>query len=205
MSLANKTHWVLETGGIGAGKTAVSDRFKKRKVPVIDTDVLSRQLTSKNGKALAAIEKAFGPKVIDSENGLNRLWMRHQAFFDSKIRLQLEAILHPMIFQEVKNLQYEVCAPYGLVVVPVFSRESPYWQIIDRVLVVDVDEETQIHRVETLRHLPHSVVKNIMATQLSRQERLLLADDVIVNSGSLSELDDKVEFFHRFYTKLFTV
>lgn len=199
------THWVLETGGIGAGKTAVSDRFKKRKVPIIDTDVLSHQLTGKNGNALAAIEKAFGQEAIHPEQGLNRDWMRYQAFSDNKVRFQLEAILHPMILQEVKNLQHTVYAPYGIVVVPVFNRESPYWQIIDRVLVVDVDEEVQMRRIEELRHLPRSVIKNIMASQLSREDRLLLADDVIINSGSLNELDDKVEYLHRFYTELFAI
>lgn len=198
------TRWVLITGGIGSGKTTVADLFNEFNVAVIDTDAISRQLTQVNGLAIAHIRSSFGDEAIDENNALNRNWMRDKIFCELVAKEQLEKILHPMIFNEVVQLQQLVTDIYGLVVVPIFTRESIYHSIVDRVLVVDVDYETQIKRVQQRNSLSRNEVIKIINSQLSREARLKLADDVIVNHQDLGYLQQEVVRLHQYYLQKYT-
>ncbi|MFH4356314.1 MAG: dephospho-CoA kinase [Neisseriaceae bacterium] len=198
------TFWVLLTGGIGSGKTTVSEAFASLGVPVIDTDIISRKLTGPSGLAIAAIKERFGEQAIDSCNALNRDWMRKKVFEDAVARERLESILHPLIFEEVLELRSKINALYGLIVVPLFSQDSIYRTIIDRVLVVDVDKQIQRKRVYQRGGLSWDEVDRVIAIQLSRELRLNLADDIVTNNDDLGSLLREVKLLHSKYLKLFS-
>lgn len=195
--------WVLLTGGIGSGKTTISGFFAQQNVPVIDTDVIAHELTCSPGTAIEEIEACFGQEAINDHGLLNRAWMRHKIFNDQRAKKWLEFILHPKIFSQVLSLQKQAQGIYGILVVPVFSADSIYNAILNRVLYVDVDPTWQITQVCQRDDLSEAQVRNIMHQQLSREQGLKLADDVVRNNGNLSELQAKVFSQHRTYLDLF--
>ncbi|QRN41261.1 MAG: dephospho-CoA kinase [Neisseriaceae bacterium] len=197
-------HWVLITGGIGSGKTTVTNFFQQQGIPVIDTDVICRELTQVNGLAIDEIRLSFGHEAIDQNNALDRDWMRDKIFQDPLAKEKLENILHPIIFNQTIQLQKKIDHIYGLVVVPVFDKNSIYNGITERVLVVDVDQNIQVHRVIQRDHLTYEDVKRIIDAQISRTERLLLADDVIVNNQDQCYLAKQVLNMHKYYLSLFS-
>lgn len=198
------THWVLITGGIGSGKTTVTDLFQEQGVPVIDTDVISRELTQANGLAIPEIKASFGSDSINSKNALDRDWMRNTIFQDPIAKDKLESILHPIIFNQTIKIQNKIDDIYGLVVVPVFSKDSIYNNITERILVVDVNKQTQIQRVKDRDHLTQEEAERIIDSQLSREDRLALADDVIVNNQDEHHLQKQVLEMHQYYLNLFS-
>jgi dephospho-CoA kinase len=192
--------WVVGlTGGIGSGKSTVADSFAAQGVPVIDTDVIARDLTAPGGAALDAVRAAFGEAVMQADGTLDRAALRRRVFSDSASRHRLEAILHPLIRQRVEQALGTLTAPYALVVVPLLVETGGYRAVLDRVLVVDCPEDMQIERVIARSGLTRDEVTAILAAQASRAERLAAADDVIVNSASPEALRTQVAALHRRY------
>lgn len=192
---------VALTGGIASGKTAVSDRFAALGVPIIDTDVIAHQVVEVGQPALLEITSAFGKEILLPDGKLNRRLMRETIFSDPAAKRRLEGILHPAIQDRVQQEIATVDADYCLVVIPLFSETGAYdW--VDRVLVVDTSEETQIERVMRRDGVSQEQAEAALASQTSREVRLGLADDVIENNDSIEELDAEVQRLHHLYTRL---
>jgi dephospho-CoA kinase len=190
------------TGGIGSGKTTAATRFAVLGAGVVDTDAISHQLTAPGGGAIAAIRHTFSESFITQEGALNRKEMRELVFRDSNSRRKLEAILHPLIQAEVTRHVGLLSTPYTIIVVPLLLETRSYFGMIQRVLVVDCSERVQIGRAAARPGMDEKIVRTIMATQLSREERLAQADDVIVNDAGLSHLEREVDAGHRKYLAL---
>ncbi|MDP1529311.1 MAG: dephospho-CoA kinase [Rhodoferax sp.] len=190
------------TGGIGSGKSTVADYFAAHGVPVIDTDVIARDLTAPGGAALDAIRAVFGETVMQADGTLDRAALRRRVFADSAARRQLEAILHPRIRQVVRQTLATLTAPYALIVIPLLVETGGYRDVLDRVLVVDCPEDVQIARVMARSGLTHDEVKAILAAQAGRAERLKAADDVLVNTVSPEALRIEVSTLHQRYLAL---
>ena len=190
------------TGGIGSGKSTVADCFAAHGVPVIDTDLIARELTAIGGAALAAIRAAFGETVMHGDGTLDRDALRNRVFSDSAARRQLEAILHPRIRQRVEQRLSTLTAPYALIVIPLLVETGGYRDMLDRVLVVDCPEDVQIARVRARSGLDPDQVNAILAAQAGRRERLAAADDVIVNTSTRAALVAEVAVLHRRYLTL---
>jgi dephospho-CoA kinase len=190
------------TGGIGSGKSVVSDMFQALGAAVVDTDEISRALTAPGGAAIAAIREQFGPGSIGPDGGLERERMRLLVFRDAASRQQLEAILHPQIRARTRAAIDAARAPYVIVVVPLLFETGACMELVRRVLVVDCDEAEQVRRVIAARGLAPTEVRRIMATQLPRAERLRLADDVLHNDGSIDALRSQVSELHARYLEL---
>lgn len=197
------TPFVGLTGGIGSGKTQAADIFTNLDVPVIDADEVARKLTAINGLALVAIKENFGPLFFHSDGSLNRVFLREQVFVNDALRIRLEQILHPLILADINNKMSAIKASYGILVVPLLFEKKEFSGLVNRFLVIDCVEQTQVQRVKQRSGLDQAAVWAIMAQQISRQERLLLADDVIVNEAGLGELKLKVLAQHRFYLNLY--
>lgn len=189
------------TGGIGSGKTAVADQFAALGVPVIDTDQVARDLVQVGSPALDQIRKQFGAGVFLASGELDRDRLRKRVFSEPEKRRQLEAILHPMIRKEVQQRIQGLEADYCIVVIPLLAETGQAGDY-DRILVVDCPESLQIERVMRRSALSEAEVRDIMKAQASRDQRLQLADDVIENTGSLEQLQDKVLRLHRKYREL---
>ena len=189
------------TGGIASGKSAVSACFEKLGVPIVDTDIIARQVVEPGSPALERIARELGAGFLDKDGGLNRTKMRQAIFSDPDLKSRLEAILHPLIGKEALRQVNQLVSPYCIIVIPLFAESSAYaW--IDRVLVVDVTEDAQIERVMARDGISRDQARAILNAQASRQDRLALADDILDNSGSLSELPEKVKALHEKYLSL---
>ncbi|HFQ14626.1 MAG TPA: dephospho-CoA kinase [Gammaproteobacteria bacterium] len=189
------------TGGIGSGKSRVSDAFARLGVPVIDTDIIARELVAPGQPALDEIRAAFGNAVFTAEGELDRRALRQRIFSQPDQRRKLEAILHPRIRAEVRRQIAALSAPWVLVVIPLLL-ESGQGDLVQRVLVVDAPVELQRARTTQRDQISDEEVDRILAAQLSREQRLAAADDVIVNDGSLADLQQQVEKHYHFYNRL---
>ena len=188
------------TGGIGSGKTAVSDLLAKLGAGIVDTDLIAHQITAPHGAAIAPIEKQFGPDFIAADGALNRNKMRALVFAKPEARKSLEAITHPLIRQETIRQALRLSkegVPYLVFVVPLLIESGSWMELIDRLVLVDCSEETQIQRVMQRSNLPREEVERILAAQATREERLKHADVVIENQGSLRDLEVAVENLHQ--------
>ena len=191
------------TGGIGSGKTTVADLFAALGAAIIDTDVIARELTGAGGAAMPAIIAEFGPDMVLESGALNRDLMRRRVFADDSAKGRLESILHPLIRRESDlRCAAAVRAPYALLVVPLLQETKVYRDRVQRILVVDCDEETQISRVMARSGLARDEVLAIMSTQASRAERLAIADDVVLNEGDRQALMPKIQALHQRYQGL---
>lgn len=191
------------TGGIGSGKSLVADLLGARGAAIIDTDLIAHQLTAPGGAAMPAIREAFGEEVVTAEGALDRAAMRDRVFSDAEARRRLEAILHPMIGHQAElAAQAAADAPYRVFVVPLLVESGRWTERVDRVLVVDCPEALQVQRVMQRNRLSAAQVEAIMAAQASRAQRLAAADDVIVNDGTLSQVEAAVERLHGVYLDL---
>ena len=168
---------------------------------MVDTDVIAREIVQPGSPALQQIAEEFGAEFLNSDGGLDRKKMRKAIFSDPHLKSRLEAILHPPIGDEVKRQVSQLDSPYCIIVIPLYAESSSYdW--IDRVLVVDVGEEEQIRRVMDRDRTSREQAQAILRSQASRTMRLALADDVLDNSFSLSELEQKVGKLHEKYLAL---
>lgn len=189
------------TGGIGSGKSTVAMLFAKHGAGIIDTDAIAHQLTQTNSRAVPMIWAAFGDEYIADDGALNRTKMRELIFSDVAAKQRLELILHPLILEQVKSqLQQLQAVPYVVIVVPLLPESPAFQQLVQRVLVVDCDENTQVARVIGRSRMAEQEVRNIIARQTPRAERLQLADDVICNDGSLDGLSKQVAALHECYS-----
>lgn len=189
------------TGGIAAGKSAVADRFAALGVPIIDTDVIARDLVRPGQPALAQVVDAFGERVLADDGSLDRRCLREIVFGDPVARARLEAILHPRIRAAALEQVAGAKGPYCIIVIPLLA-ESGGFPGIDRVLLVDTEPAVQLARVMDRDGVSEAQARAALAAQASRETRLALADDVIDNSGPLEGLDERVEALHRKYTRL---
>ncbi len=191
------------TGGIGSGKTTVANLFAELGAAVVDTDAIAHELTGPQGAAMPEISDAFGASVLRPDGGLDRAAMRRLCFCDPAARKRLESILHPMIRSEsAERCERADYAPYVLLVVPLLIESGAYRGRINRLLVVDCDEEQQVSRVMERSGLAADEVRKIMATQASRAERLAVADDVVTNGASREELQAQILTLHQRYVEL---
>lgn len=189
------------TGGIGSGKTAVSDRFAHYGVPVIDTDLIARELVEPGQPALAEIAAEFGPECLDNEGRLNRAHLRQRVFADEASRRRLEAILHPRIHVVARERIAALTTPYCLLVIPLLA-ETGMTDLVDRVLVVDVSEAEQIRRVMARDRIDETQAQRILVAQASRSQRLALADEVVENSGDFASLEQQIADLHQHYLQI---
>lgn len=190
------------TGGIGSGKSAAAERFAARGVPVVDTDVIARDLTTPGGAALPAVAARFGPAVMRADGALDRAALRRIVFGDAAARADLEAILHPLIRAEAERRLDALSAPYALLVVPLLVETGVCRDRMRRVLTVACPELVRIERVMARSGLSRSEATAIAAAQASEAERRAAADDVLDNSGAPVALDAAVAQLHARYRAL---
>jgi dephospho-CoA kinase len=189
------------TGGIGSGKSKAADMFAALGADVIDTDVISHELTGPGGGAMAAIGQAFGPEYVAADGSLDRARMRRLVFSDPAARGRLEAILHPRIRAEAGRRMQASTAPYAILVVPLLLETGAYREFLDRVLVVDCDESKQVARAMARSRLSEEDVRRIMSAQLPRADRVRQAQDVLSNDSDIETLAREVEVLHRQYLR----
>lgn len=188
------------TGGIGCGKSTVANLFARYGASIVDTDVISHQMTQRGGAAIPAIRTAFGDGYIAEDGAMNRNKMRALVFSDAAARRRLEHTLHPMILEQAEQqLRQLQAAPYSILVVPLLSEHSVFRRLVQRVLVVDCDERTQLARVTGRCNMSEVEVRAIISSQISRADRLQLADDVIHNDAGLDSLAGQVAALHQRY------
>ncbi|MBI3480952.1 MAG: dephospho-CoA kinase [Nitrosomonadales bacterium] len=189
------------TGGIGSGKSTVANLFAQHGAGIIDTDALAHRLTQRDGAAMDAIRAAFGANFIAEQGQLDRAKMRVLIFADAAAKQRLEAILHPLILTQAKvQLRQLRDRPYIIIAVPLLLESPSFRQLVQRVLVVDCDENIQVARVIGRSHLPEAEVRSIIAQQMPRAERLRQADDIIHNDVGLDSLAEQVAFLHEHYS-----
>ena len=192
---------VALTGGIASGKTTVADLFAALGVPVIDTDLIARQVVEPGQPALATVVAAFGPDVLDADGRLDRRRMRERIFADPTARRQLNAILHPAIRAEMERQSRAAAGPYQVLVIPLLT-EGGRRDHVDRVLLVDVPEELQIERLMMRDGVTLEQARASLNAQATRAERLAMADDVVRNSGRVDELREAVAALDARYRRL---
>lgn len=189
------------TGGIASGKSTVADEFASLGIAIIDADIISRELVEPGQPALTRIVEIFGPEVLDGEGHLDRRRLRHLVFADPSLRKQLEEVLHPAVREELARRSRLTTGPYQVLVVPLLV-ENQLGHMVDRILVVDTPEATQLQRLESRDSIDAEQARRMLGAQASRAARLAAADDVITNTGSLADLKTQVAALHRKYLAL---
>jgi dephospho-CoA kinase len=192
------------TGGIGSGKTTVTQLFTALNVPVIDADEIAHQLVEPGQPALEKIKEAFGTGFVTAEGVLDRKKMRDCIFSDSHAKQKLEAILHPMIYSVIQSKLTQLHAPYCIICVPLLF-ETKMENIADRILVVDCPVEQQIERVKKRENMTIEKIQAIIESQIARDIRLSNADDVIDNAKMEASLTQQVNTLHHLYISLSTL
>lgn len=189
------------TGGIASGKSTVADMFAELGATIIDTDVIAREVVAPGQPALDEIAATFDKSLIDDNGYLDRGALRKLVFADDEARKRLEAILHPRIQDEAGRQSDQAGGTYQIIVVPLLV-ESPLKDVVDRILVVDCDEMTQIRRLTARDAESEDQARRMLAAQSSREERLAIADDVIRNDTSLAHTFEQVAALHEIYRSL---
>ena len=184
------------TGGIGSRKSAVTERFERLGITVVDADLAARVIVEAGRPALVSIAAHFGQDILQDDGTLDRAALRQRVFADDNERRWLEQLTHPLIGQEIVDQIAAATSPYTILSSPLLLETSQK-ALVDCVVVVDVPEETQLQRTMQRDANAEAQVKRIMAAQMQRQDRLELADIVIDNSRSLEELDSLVEELHK--------
>ena len=222
MSAALKMFCVGLTGGIGAGKSAVSALLAARGARVADADAVGRALTAPGGAGAAAVRAALGEWTASADGGMNREAVRRKVFADPSLRKKLEAVLHPLIRAETIRILAEPTGPterlgrtgrtkkngdgdgagYGILSAPLLLESGALTDLCDRILVVDCDLDLRVARAAARDGTDASEIRLIASAQLSRGERLARADDILENNGGMAELEFRVSELHRKYEKL---
>ncbi len=193
------------TGGIGSGKTSVSDLFGNLGIPVIDTDVIAHKLVNDNAEVLQEIVETFGQDVLNIDGRLNRKKLAQIIFNVKQNKQLLEDILHPKIKDDVLAQLHELVSQpdhpaYAIIVVPLLFEAN--YDFIDRILVVIADEKTRIERVQQRDHRSMSEIRAIIANQLDYEEQLKESDDIIENNSNIKNLESQVSKLHKQYLQL---
>jgi dephospho-CoA kinase len=191
---------VALTGGIGSGKSEAAKVFTELGVPVTDVDEISHQLTAAQQPIIQDIQANFGKEYITPEGALNRAAMRDLVFNDQVARNKLNAILHPAIYTEaLSQLAQHKHAQYQVLAIPLLFESPRYAPHVNRILLIDCNEKTQIERVKKRSQLTESEIKKIIRTQTPRKKQLLLAHDVIENNENIEKLREKILLIHQKY------
>lgn len=192
------------TGGIGSGKTTVSNALHAHGAAVVDTDVIAHALTAPGGAAMPAIESAFGSDFVQPDGALDRARMRALVFEQPAAKQRLESILHPLIrtVTQAETQRAAMAAPYVVLAIPLLVEAGNWRERVHRVLVVDCSHATQVARVQRRSALDESAVRRIIAQQAPREARLDAADDVIVNESDAPALVTRVARLHALYATL---
>jgi len=190
------------TGGIASGKTTISDLFARLGVPVIDTDIISRELLEPNELAYRQVYEHFGDNILNANNEINRARLRKIVFTRPNEKSWLETMLHPLIFQRSHDAIVKItAADYVLVVIPLLF-ETNFQALIDRILVVDCPAEVQIERLVKRDHIEEALARKMLAQQLTNAERVARAHDVIDNREAGADLASQVAILHDKYMQL---
>jgi len=194
------------SGGIASGKTAATDYFHGLGVPIIDADVISRELLQGSlfhspSSALLEVQAKFGDTIFDSKGYLARDKLRDIVFNHPGQKKHLEQIIHPKVYQAIRKQLKSINTHYVIISIPLLT-ESANQEIFHRIAIVDVPEKIQLERCHQRDKIPFEIIKKIIASQASREERLKLADDIIDNSGNLMILHHQLDKLHQFYMNL---
>ena len=189
------------TGGIGSGKSAATEKFLSFDINIVDADDASRTVVKKGRSALAQIEEHFGKGILTNDGTLNRSKLRKIILSDLKEKSWLESLLHPKIGEQINKELAESSSPYTVFVAPLLMETNSHLKC-SRILVVDVPMEIQIERTILRDKVSEDHVKRIIAAQMNREERLKKADDVLLNTGTIQELQEQIVKFHKKYLKM---
>ncbi len=192
------------TGGVGSGKSTIGSMLSDRGAGLVDADVIAHQLTSTGGAAIDALRESFGADAIATDGSLDRAYMRARVFSDAALRTQLETLLHPMIRVAMRELSHRLItegASYVVQVVPLLVESGSWRGYVDRVLLVDCTEATQLTRISARPGIDEVTARKIIAAQATRAERLAVADDVLLNEAPLDQITPKIERLHRTYLR----
>lgn len=189
------------TGGIGSGKTAVTNEFAKLGIDVIDADIAARTVVAKGSTGLEQIKQHFDENIVLEDGSLNRAKLREIIFKDADAKKWLEQLTHPLIREEILRGLQNSTSPYSILVSPLLI-ESGQHELVNRVLVVDVPVELQLKRTCERDNNPQAQVEAIIASQLDRDKRLSFADDVIINNQTLEHLQQQVAQLNQQYLRL---
>lgn len=189
------------TGGIGSGKTAASNIFARMGVEIIDADEISRSLVNSGSPCFEEVVLHFGRGIVDSTGNLDRAKLRELIFNNEQQKQWLENLLHPLVKQEIERKIEISSSKYIIVSVPLLL-ESGNYDFIDRILVVDVPEKTQVSRIMQRDGNSENLARQIMDTQVSRDERLKHADDILDNNNDLGSLEIQIKNLHEKYLRL---
>ncbi len=200
---ASRPFRVALTGGIASGKTTVADLFGSHGVPLIDTDLIAREVVEPGQPALAAVAQAFGNGVMGSDGRLDRGRLREIIFADAGARARLEAILHPAIRAEMERQSAAAArsGPYQVLVIPLLT-EGGRRDHVDRVLVVDAPEDAQVERLMARDSVTREQAQASLRAQAKREARLQFADDIVTNTGRIADLRTQVDVLHAQYVRL---
>ncbi|HEY5701891.1 MAG TPA: dephospho-CoA kinase [Gammaproteobacteria bacterium] len=189
------------TGGIGSGKTTVSNMFRELGIEVIDADEIARCISENNTDIKSKIKEYFGTEALDDDGNLDRKYLRSAVFDNEEKRIWLEKLLHPLVINEIKEEIEKVESEYCVVSVPLLF-ESGSESLFDRILVVDLPEMMQLQRATTRDESDRKSIEKIAKSQISRKERLSMADDIIDNNEDIDSLKKKVIEYNNFYLGL---
>ncbi|CAM8293127.1 CoaE Dephospho-CoA kinase [Candidatus Methylopumilus planktonicus] len=194
------------TGGIGSGKSEALKIFKSLSIKVIDLDNISKEITETSHQAIQEIKLVFGDAIFDQDNQLDRKKLKEIIFSDKNKKINLEKILHPKIYEEVKKrlnaLSHE---SYVVIDIPLLFETNQYTSLISRSLVIDCKENDQIERVKKRDGIDISVIQSIIDQQINRSSRIEKADDVVINDGSIENLEESIKSLHKKYLNLVAV
>lgn len=196
------TYLIGLTGGIGSGKTVASNHFGELGVPIIDTDVIAREIVEPSQPALTELVASFGTDILQSSGELDRATLRERAFSSKEAKATLDQITHPAILAAAKSKISQLDSPYCIVVIPLLSKESAFFPMLDRVLTVTADREQKIKWVKARNNLSRAEVERIMDSQLRDKERKAFANDVIENTSTIEQVHQRVAALHQKYLEL---
>lgn len=202
MNVQTKSPWILGvTGGIGSGKSTATRRFASHGIVVVDADEVARQVVEPGSAVLDAIANQFGSAVLQQDGSLNRAALRQIIFADPEAKTWLNELMHPAIRKEMLKQLYAATSPYVILSAPLLL-ENGLEQYCQRVLVIDIPEHLQRQRTQARDQVSSEQVNAILASQLNREERMAKADDMIDNSGSVRDLEEKIDRLHEYYLRI---
>ena len=197
----NRKFCIGLTGGIGSGKSTVTGLFEKLGVKIIDADVITHELQAVDQPAYNEIVKLFGPEVIDVNREINRGYLRELVFTDKELKSKLENIVHPLVRTEISRRISGNAHPYCIISIPLLYESGSAYEF-DRILVVDLPEDLQISRTCNRDGVSKDAIKKIISSQVNREKRLEMADDIICNDKDINALTLEVKKLHKKYLQL---